>query len=128
MSDRTCSGKCCAVFTYSTPLEKLRENPEKYRDGKFLADMLIELTPEEAMARAERFDIPMAPPTKPVYTCRHWDEETRLCGVYEERPRMCRDYPYARACDHDECCQYRPPYKTQIRYMPRTKVWEGDYA
>lgn len=121
------------MFTYSTPLVKLRENPDAYHDGKFLADMLIELTPEQAQERALRFgvklpDDPSAAMPNGLYTCRHWDEDTGLCGVYEDRPRMCRDYPYARACDHDDCCQYRPPMKTQIRYMPRTKVWEGDYA
>lgn len=29
------------------------------------------------------------------YSCRHFDVETRLCGVFEDRPKPCRDYPWA---------------------------------
>lgn len=29
------------------------------------------------------------------YSCRHFDAETRLCGAFEDRPKPCRDYPWA---------------------------------
>lgn len=27
------------------------------------------------------------------FTCKNWDPATRLCGIYETRPEMCRAYP-----------------------------------
>jgi Fe-S-cluster containining protein len=114
-----CSGKCCAVFNFPTPPEVLatRGGP----DDAFLADMLVALTPDEAEARVREFEV--TPPegfdlrtwveAAPAYTCRHWDEETRLCGVYEQRPTMCREYPYAGGCQHDCACDYRA--ETHVR-------------
>lgn len=105
-----CSGKCCAVFNYPTSPDELRKRGQG--DDVFLADMLIGLTADEAEERALRFDV--TPPdgyttrqwaeVYPSYTCRHWDEETKLCGVYEERPVMCAAYPYGRKCQHDCNC------------------------
>jgi len=31
---------------------------------------------------------------RPGYTCRHFDTETRKCGIYADRPDMCRGYPW----------------------------------
>lgn len=117
-----CTGKCCSVFNYSVGLDVLKARTDD--ESKFLADMLIELTPDEAVARAERFEV--TPPdgfdlrswaeAAPSYTCRHWDEETMLCGVYEDRPRMCRDYPYAGKCQHDCNCTFRAPGNIRTRY------------
>lgn len=111
-----CTGKCCVVFNYSCGIPTLQRRAD-YGDAEsqFLVDMLIELSPDEAYERATRFDI--APRNEaldlrdwcdraPVYTCRHWDEETGLCGVYEDRPRMCRDFPYGRRCDYDCNCSF----------------------
>lgn len=39
----------------------------------------------------------------PIYTCKHFDMTTRNCTNYENRPTMCRDYPYDRKCDHKGC-------------------------
>jgi Fe-S-cluster containining protein len=123
-----CTGKCCSVFNYTVTPDELRKRSEG-REGywadqdRFLADMLVELTPEEAVERSVRFGVQDPTPEidlvkwatdyGPLYTCRHWDEETRLCTVYEDRPDMCRDYPYNRACQHDCDCSFRSP--THIR-------------
>jgi len=108
-----CSGKCCAVFNFPTTPEQLRERNQG--DDAFLADMLVGLTPDEAEERSLRFDI--TPPEgysirqwaegHPAYTCRHWDERSRLCGVYEDRPMMCARYPYGEKCQHDCNCDER---------------------
>lgn len=123
----SCDGRCCSVFNYSATPEQLRQRSEG-REGfwpdqdRFLADMLIELTPDEALARAERFEV--EPPAGldlrewcegyKAYTCRHWDEETRLCTVYEDRPQMCRDYPYNRECQHG--CGCRAPTEVRTKW------------
>jgi Fe-S-cluster containining protein len=103
--ERTCPGWCCAAFYWPTRLSDMRRHPERYYDGSQIADMLIPLTPKEARKRYEKF----SGRTTGAYTwkhrghwftCKNWDEETRLCKIYEDRPQMCRDYPYGKECQH----------------------------
>ena len=65
--------------------------------------MLIPLGLDEVYERAERFGgnpprteggagEPLTVDDGCWFTCRHWDEGTRLCRIYDERPRMCRTY------------------------------------
>lgn len=105
-----CSGRCCAVFNFPRTPDELWERGQG--EDHFIADMLVGLTADEAEARAEQFDI--TPPEgysrrdwaecQPAYTCRHWDEETMLCGAYDKRPVMCAAYPYENKCQHDCNC------------------------
>lgn len=37
------------------------------------------------------------------YTCRLYDRATARCSIYEQRPPMCRNFPYGRECEH---CTY----------------------
>jgi Fe-S-cluster containining protein len=39
------------------------------------------------------------------YTCKHLGADG-LCGIYDRRPKMCREYPYGGACDQ---CGIRNP-------------------
>jgi Fe-S-cluster containining protein len=115
MEDReslpTCPGHCCAVLRLRDSLETLRaeDDPESQQ----IADMVIPLTHRQAVARSRKFGstcVIKATPAGPNsgwYACRNWDEETRLCTIYEDRPSMCRDYPYDRECRHG--CGYRSP-------------------
>jgi Fe-S-cluster containining protein len=32
------------------------------------------------------------------YTCKNLDVETNLCTIYDDRPEMCRRYPYGKEC------------------------------
>jgi len=101
----SCAGACCAVF----PMDRKYGLADAKDDTEaaFIRDMRVPLTLEEATARYARLGYGALPDysasvgsTADLYTCRHWDEETRLCGVYVTRPNMCRDYPYAgRSCD-----------------------------
>lgn len=97
-----CTGACCAVFTIGDVADPA--SWDSVVDGPYIRDMLIPLTREEALERAERFGAPLdqADPTPgwSPHTCRHFDDETRLCTAYEQRPKMCRDYPYASGCHH----------------------------
>ena len=66
-----------------------------------LIDMLIPLTPKQASERHTEFGGTDDTRFKWAdrghhYTCRHWDEETRLCTDYENRPPMCSNFPYGR--------------------------------
>lgn len=117
---RTCDGRCCAVF----PLQKgalERMAAGLVTDGAFVVDMVIPLTRRQASDRARRFGYKLPWRSRvfargyDLFTCRHWNEETRLCSVYADRPQLCREYPYDHACDHADCC-YTAPEKTRSRW------------
>ena len=130
----SCDGSCCAVFYFPSSPDEIRQKLDagiNYNDGdgEYLADMLIPLTLEEAQERAEKFGI--RPPSyethgrlgwnenTPLYTCKHWDEETRLCSAYEDRPKMCRDFPYGQICEHcnwTNCDRATPIDKVLVAY------------
>jgi Fe-S-cluster containining protein len=118
-SEVTCPGKCCAVFALPYPRDQLRERFDAtQRDREFIADMVIPLTSQQAVERAKRFQL--APldaqaPGSHFFTCRHWDETSRLCTAYAERPAMCRDYPYDGDCHHG--CSYRSSAETRRRWL-----------
>lgn len=109
----TCGGQCCAVF-WIPNYDDLRERPERYDDGAYILDMLRPLTREQARVRGLLHGVEVSKLLRPsrnegaiLATCKHWDEETRLCGAYESRPRMCLDYPYGNGCSHG--CDYDIP-------------------
>ena len=91
----SCAGACCAAFPLA--INHPAFNKGAKGEAAFIADMVIPLTRRQALARSRKFGYP-DPPKYPSnwswFTCRHWDEETRLCGVYDKRPAMCQDYPY----------------------------------
>lgn len=108
-----CTGACCAAFTLPayTPTEiAWRISRPDYFEMVTVAPMLIPLTPDEHTARLIRFGyykptadgrpgVGMWPrPDTKSYTCRHWDEVTRLCTIYDRRPGMCSGYPYDGRC------------------------------
>lgn len=104
-----CDGRCCAIFWWSRTPEQLAAYPllsggATAEESKFIADMLIPLSEEEARERIDKYGMPYtyeeatATAGRLLYTCRHWDSETRLCTAYEQRPWMCRTYPYGRGC------------------------------
>jgi Fe-S-cluster containining protein len=108
-SARTCPGHCCVAFYLPTPHDRMEEIRTSMRDGDQIADMVIPLSLEEANERLERFgsNREYEPDAEGhVYTCRNFDEATRLCTIYAERPEMCRDYPYA----SDGGCEYECGY------------------
>ncbi len=37
------------------------------------------------------------------YTCKHFDTEGRNCTIYDDRPSMCREYPYEHRCKYEAC-------------------------
>ncbi len=107
----SCTGKCCAVFTI--PSEAVMQKAIK--GDLFFLDMLIELLPEEIGPRlrslgfAGEGEFPDSYGAEArerlgwwtvwrAFTCRHWNEATRLCGAYEERPGMCRTFPDGKPC------------------------------
>lgn len=129
----SCTGSCCVAFPIRplsrapfadlAPLTQLWVN-QYIEDGLDLLAMLVPLTHEEAVERRARFgaDQVLVDPDTTYFRCVHWDETTRLCTNYENRPGMCRAYPYS---DHGGQCDYGG-CDCDCDRAPR--VWEGDYA
>jgi Fe-S-cluster containining protein len=106
-----CIGACCAAFYVPYTIRELRTRDD-LQDAAFIADMVIPLSPKEARERSQRFggSRTRSWPWKlrgHYFSCRHWDEESRLCTVYDERPRMCSGYPYqGKPCLFSDGCTY----------------------
>jgi len=103
-----CTGACCAVFYLPHTITHFRKNKETIQDGEYIADMVIPLTPKEARERAGQFGSSAEPKWDSRghhFTCRHWDEKTRLCKAYDARPAMCRNYPYGEPCPLGRDCR-----------------------
>lgn len=113
--EKTCSGACCAVFYIPHTMGDLQRKAAKgeLQDGAYIADMAIPLTVEEARARAAKFGGNPRILKRNAghhFTCRHWDEKTKLCTAYDARPKMCSEYPYGEVCGlADGCCNYQVP-------------------
>ena len=119
--DVTCPCTCCAAFHLPYTLTQLRRgvHPEKpntvLHQPEQIATMVIPLTPKQANERLLEFD-GAEPGERPFrwrdrghhFTCRHWDEETRLCTIYPDRPNMCRDFPYGKGCQYGCGCEGQP--------------------
>lgn len=85
-----CSGDCCrAFFLPLSPLEvehqrKLLEiGKHKFIDDHKVLPMLIFVRSEHTRKK-----------TVYRYTCKWLDRETGSCTNYEDRPDMCRNFPY----------------------------------
>ena len=107
----------------------LPQKGPRARDTEFILDMLVPLTRPQALARSRRLGYPDPPrygPKYQLFTCRHWNEETRLCGAYEDRPDMCRDYPYSgRDCERG--CSYKLSEEDERVIKARgNSTWEWD--
>lgn len=99
-----CDGTCCRGFTITTGTPESRaakvgeirvflagggECEPWMRDYLMVSEMLLPLAP--------------TPEGRELYGCRHHDATTGKCGVYAERPGMCRRYPIhepQRRCVH----------------------------
>lgn len=103
-------GACCdpVVLPY-TQRQVAGMLPDEYLtadERRFVLEDLTPITRRDGMARASYLSAGvtvMGQPGSPesvvlawsaFYTCRHYDPETRRCGNYANRPRMCREYPW----------------------------------
>lgn len=87
-----CTGHCCRRFFLPYSPEKIEERRDTIQDGHFIADMVIHLESDDEGNH--------------YFTCRHLveaDDGTASCGAYEDRPAMCRQYPYGNACTYAGC-------------------------
>jgi Fe-S-cluster containining protein len=121
---KTCGGHCCERFVLQESPEDLKIEYETWlrcgHPGVFYTSDMRGV----AVVQEVRMDIhlvypmvvylgkydwaPCDPPRKQDrmmhhYTCKHYDRDTKLCTIYENRPLMCRNYPNGHACRYPGC-------------------------
>ena len=96
-----CTGGCCENFTVKDwtgeSVAYWKEHGHEYNPPieprtQAIIDMLIRL-PER-----ENPDTGLG-----VFTCKNFNPETRDCGIYDSRPKMCRAYPGSGGCQREGC-------------------------
>lgn len=95
MADR-CTGRCCRDFIIRRSPEEIQEQartaePRWKKEFTKIAEMVIPLPHRNGFYSEYH------------YTCKHYDANTNNCMDYENRPEMCRNYPYGDPCGFDEC-------------------------
>lgn len=111
-----CGGNCCRAFTISVPdgfawIDAVRQDPDASKENRTIADMLVPLgTYRTHPLNGKFYDRP-----NQIWTCRHFDPETRLCRSYDDRPEMCRTYPSRWS---DNLCGFRGCQLTGKRVPP----------
>lgn len=116
-----CKGHCCAAFPISGSRDALTSTAVE--DGDLLGFMLRPLSIEEAAERRSRFGSSLpVDDDRSYFRCAYWDEESRLCSIYEHRPSMCRDYPgYGR----EVACEHRCGLVGGVEFTEAPLLWAG---
>ena len=92
-----CSGHCCERFHLPYSYAELQENADiawahPNSDAVKVAEMVIYIEPDTA---------PDGKTYSHSYTCKYFKDGN--CTNYENRPEMCRRYPYGRTCEFEAC-------------------------
>ena len=105
-----CTGACCSVFYLPYTSDALQSRASHIHEGQYIAAMVEPLTLDAAAQRAADTGIdwpksilggsPLEAGEGHLYTCRNWEERTRKCIRYGDRPEMCSAYPYRKMCRH----------------------------
>lgn len=105
--ENRCSGHCCEAFAID--------------EGALLGDLERSEDKEEIIEISKILNLLISIEDK-YYTCKYFDDRTRNCGNYENRPKMCKDYPYGRNCDFLDCTwkSVRLPYETGTLFIKGT--------
>jgi Fe-S-cluster containining protein len=92
-----CPAKCCKYF--AMPIEK----PKAWRDYEFIRWFLLH---DKASIFTENGDWFLLVHTK----CKHLRDDN-LCGIYETRPDICRDYT-TKNCEYEDSWVYDHYWET----------------
>jgi len=91
-----CSGHCCREFYLPYKPLDLFIRKKGLGDGEYIAAMVLPLGPVRPSTGDSGGD-------GWWYTCKHHDAKTGDCAAYDDRPRMCSEYPYGRRCEYAGC-------------------------
>jgi Fe-S-cluster containining protein len=126
MSDcaKRCTGHCCEDFSLPVSPMQLQHEGKRARlfgKSRFSRDEIIKISEMVVFLYEDYTDSNRKGRSKPKnvtlnkascgrvyhYTCKHFDPKTRNCTNYENRPDMCRGYPYGSQCTY-RGCTYQP--------------------
>ena len=110
-----CRGDCCVAFRVPYTPDELAAGDvgdvgeQDADEARCLAAMLVPLTVDEGNQRRLDFIQGVVPTFDRsdegyIYKCSNWNEETRLCEIYEDRPAMCQTFPYGSPCRYGCTC------------------------
>ncbi|MFI5230753.1 MAG: YkgJ family cysteine cluster protein [Gemmatimonadales bacterium] len=124
----SCGGVCCRDFVMSHSPERIGElylaavarivafeDTEDDWDKVFTVEMLVRIDDE-------------SDENGPRYSCVHFRADVGLCGVYDERPWMCRSYPNGRPCYHCGFSNAPPDEAAALVQIASPKETEHDRA
>lgn len=100
MGDR-CTGHCCRLFPVSSTITEI-EKVTHAEGGSIEAEKLLVMLRFEGLTDVGLVNGEPLGRTMPVYSCIHLKPDGD-CGNYEDRPKMCRDYPYEGGCRDPDC-------------------------
>lgn len=121
-TESRCSGHCCADFTIPYSPEEIKRRYAHWKRGE--TKLLFKSAPRDledpivndidliypmliylghyASPSKEFVNAPIVEPSH-HYTCKHYDKKTHNCTIYDIRPGMCSEYPYASTCNYSAC-------------------------
>lgn len=116
----SCQGFCCAAFNLPvSPSALARLSGRRFRDIEKIKDMVIPLGKHKGNPVVEQANVGNS--RVHFYTCKFFDGESRNCLDYENRPTMCRDFPYSlKTCPYEGCRHYNGRMLRQLRVIPET--------
>lgn len=84
-------GQCCNPVTSIWSTKALKTLPPGNEDVEFILANWTELTEEEALKRD-----PLISPKEGehYFSCNRFDPTTNLCTAHDERPPVCRGFPF----------------------------------
>ena len=111
-----CTGHCCREFSIAMDgVKQVMLAPESVQDGEQIASMLVFVRwaePGDTLPSGRI--VPPDHPHQPIFSCANFDRASGDCRIYEQRPSMCREYPYGRRCEMLGCTHPRPDGRTHL--------------
>ena len=127
-------GACCSPVGLGYSQLELYNKPSRVNDDDydFIMDHLTQITRKQALelnpwlksARLYQLDINNElTMTSTYYVCDFFDTETRLCMNHENRPPLCRAYPWAGGAPNPELqlpptCSFRADVGREVTAVP----------
>jgi Fe-S-cluster containining protein len=134
-----CTGHCCRDFSlplspdelqtaylrwYASQGGKTQITKEGRKPGPLYTDIHLIAPMVEYLGYTEKMPKVVNPPDdvlrgKPErghrYRCKHLDQKTRNCTIYDIRPTMCQDYPGKHSCNYAGCTWKSRKQKRETR-------------
>jgi len=110
MCNIPCKGYCCRRFYLPFSPRELSEMANGLRRHSFNQAEIDKINSMVVYLGIDRLDANREPNQSGKeghwYTCKNLDTKTGLCMDYENRPRMCYEFPYDKPCEYHKCSSH----------------------